>query len=91
MSGIREAVAAEVRAMMGRRNVRQHELAVRLGRPDVWVSRRLKADVPMSLEDLESLARVLNCGIADLLPHLDSNQKPAGYFAERYAVPLGAW
>ncbi len=73
-----EAVAAEVRAWMGRRGVNQRQLAELLGEDTFWVSRRVHARARLTVDDLVRIARVLGCSIHDLLPRLDSNQEPSG-------------
>jgi transcriptional regulator with XRE-family HTH domain len=75
----RAAVCAEIRAMMGRRDMRQRDVARALRCDEKWLSRRLRAEVAFDVDDLHRLALVLHCREVDLLPHLDSNQKPAGY------------
>lgn len=72
------AVAAEVRAMMARREVAGKSLAARLGVSPMYVSRRMRGDVPWNVAELAEVARLLDCRMEDLLPRLDSNQKPAG-------------
>lgn len=77
-----EAVAAEVRAWMGRRGMNQRQLAEALGEDTFWVSRRVSQRATgrsrITVDDLASLARVLGCSVQDLLPRLDSNQEPSG-------------
>lgn len=65
---ITEQVAAEIRAQMGRRNVKQSELARTLGVTEMWLSRRLRGKQALDLEDLEKISRALECRIIDLLP-----------------------
>lgn len=68
-----EQVAAEVRAMMGRRRMTQTEVAEALGVTQMYVSRRVKKTnpTPMDVSDLARFARVLDCSVLDLLPRLD--------------------
>lgn len=63
-----QAVAAEIRAVMGRNAVRQAELARRLGTNDTWLSVRLRGVQPIDLNDLQRIADALNVAPADLLP-----------------------
>lgn len=44
---------------MGRRAVNQTELARRLGVPQPWVNRRVKAHTPITADDLELIADAL--------------------------------
>lgn len=61
-------VAAEIRAWMGRLEVRQSELARRLGETDQWLSMRLKGRTPIDLNELQRIAAALGIGIGRLLP-----------------------
>ncbi len=67
----RAAVAAEVRAWMGRRRATQADLATALGKSQPYVSRRLSGEVAFDTDDLFRLAEHFNVGVADLLerPH----------------------
>lgn len=67
-------VAAEIRAQMGRLDVRQSELARRLGENDQWVSTRLKGRTPINLNDLHRFAKALGLNVFDLMP----NREEAG-------------
>lgn len=62
------AVAAEVRAMLGRRLVQGKRLAARLGVSQMYVSRRIRGDLPWDVADLARVADVLDCEVSDLLP-----------------------
>lgn len=61
-------VAAEIRAWMGRLDVRQSELARRLGQNDEWLSSRLKGPTPINLNDLQRIATALGVAVVDLFP-----------------------
>jgi len=61
-------VAAEVRAALGRLDLRQSDLARRMGRNEEWVSTRLKGPTVISVNDLEAFAAALGVEIVDLLP-----------------------
>ena len=54
-----DRVADEIRAVMGRRRVRQNELARRLGVSEMWVSYRLNGRQPIDLNDLSQIAEAL--------------------------------
>lgn len=64
---LNKAVAAEVRALLARKRMRQSAFATQLGQDEVWVSRRLRCVVPLSLNDLEAMCRVLRAEPADLI------------------------
>lgn len=73
-------VAAEVRATVARHGrVKQKQIADAFGQDENWVSRRMNGKTPWSIGELVQLATLFRCELADLLPHLDSNQKPFGY------------
>jgi transcriptional regulator with XRE-family HTH domain len=72
-------VAEEVRAMKARRKVTSKAIAERLGITEMALSRRMNGPTPFSIGELQLLARLFKCELTDLLPHLDSNQKPFGY------------
>lgn len=74
-------VAAEIRAQMGRLDVRQSELARRMGENDQWVSTRLKGRTPIDLNDLHRFARALDVEVYELLPSREQ--------AARAAMPSG--
>lgn len=61
-------VAAEIRAWMGRLNVRQSELARRMGESDQWMSMRLKGRTPIDLNELQRIANALGIQAVELLP-----------------------
>lgn len=76
MHDIDGAIAEEVRVMIARRRISQKQLAHQVGLTEMALSRRLSGAVSISAGELMRLADVLDCRVADLLPHLDSNQKP---------------
>jgi transcriptional regulator with XRE-family HTH domain len=53
---------------MGRLDVRQTELARRMGVNDQWLSVRLKGRTPIDLNDLFRIAKALGVGVHQLLP-----------------------
>jgi transcriptional regulator with XRE-family HTH domain len=61
-------VAAEIRAWMGRLDVRQSELARRMGENDQWLSIRLKGRTPINLNELQRIADALDVPLIQLLP-----------------------
>jgi len=67
-ASLTEQVAAEIRAQMGRRSIRQSELARTLGVTEMWLSRRLRGTQTLDLDDLEKISKALGCRIIDLLP-----------------------
>lgn len=61
-------VAAEIRAVMGRRGVRQSQLARMLGTTDVWLSVRLRGVQAIDLNDLWRIADALDVPVVDFMP-----------------------
>lgn len=62
-----DAVAANVRAEVARKRIRQTEIAERLGLNQQQVSRRLNGQVPISAAELRELAALLEVSAGDLL------------------------
>lgn len=60
-------VAAEIRAWMGRLDVRQSELARRMGETDQWLSMRLKGRTPIDLNELQRMCSALGVNAVDVL------------------------
>jgi len=77
--GLTAHVASEIRATMGRLNVKRAELARRIGVEDSWVGKRLNGRTEISLTDLDRIATALGVGIVDLLPR-DRRQQVTGWY-----------
>lgn len=63
-----DAVAANVRAELGRQNMSRAELARRLDVAEMWLSRRLTGRTPITVEDLGRIATALGVPAGSLLP-----------------------
>lgn len=63
-----QQVAEEIRVMMTRRRMTGAALAKALDVSASWVSYRLNGQVAFDLNDLERIAKILDCRIIDLLP-----------------------
>lgn len=63
-----DRVAAEVRAHLARRQLTGSALAATIGKSEMYVSRRLRGDVPFDLNDIEQAAQFLGVSVADLMP-----------------------
>jgi transcriptional regulator with XRE-family HTH domain len=57
---LNNTVAAEIRAEMARRRMTQQRLADLLGEQQWWVSKRLTRAIPLSIDDLDRIARALD-------------------------------
>lgn len=53
---------------MGRQKITQSELARRVGRTEMYLSRRLNDSVPLDLVDVEAIATALNVAVSRLMP-----------------------
>lgn len=60
-------VAAKVRARLSERRMSQRALARRLSRGEVYVSRRLRGEVPFSAVELAHVAQILDVPVERLL------------------------
>ena len=60
---VTEIIASELRAIAARKSLRQSAVAVELGVPTMWLSRRFRGDVSITVDDL-----VLICGALDVDP-----------------------
>ena len=63
-----ERVAAEIRVEMARQDIRQSQLARRLGENDTWLSVRLRGRQEIGVNDLARIATALDVEIHSLLP-----------------------
>jgi transcriptional regulator with XRE-family HTH domain len=66
-----EQVAAEIRAEMGRQQVSNAALAELLGVSEMWVSRKKRGLTPLTLDEVQRIAEVLDVEVAELLPSAD--------------------
>jgi transcriptional regulator with XRE-family HTH domain len=71
-----EAVGQNLHMTMWRRGIPQTRLAERLGVTQGTLSRKLRGKSPWTLDEVYAAAAALGCDPKELLPHLDSNQKP---------------
>lgn len=60
--------AEEIRALLARRRMSGRELARQMGASHSWVNFRLTGTQPITLDDLERFAGILNVEVSDLLP-----------------------
>lgn len=65
---LREVVAEEVRAHMGRQRLSAVRLARNTGLSERYLSRRLSAKMPLNLDDMEALASELGVPVLRLFP-----------------------
>jgi transcriptional regulator with XRE-family HTH domain len=74
-----EAVGQSLHMAMWRRGIPQSRLAERLGVTQGTLSRKLRGKSPWTLGEVYEAAAALGSDPKELLPHLDSNQKPFDY------------
>lgn len=61
-------IAANIRAELGRQNKTRAALAREMGVTEMWLSRRVNAQTPFTVDDLATIAAALDVPMADLLP-----------------------
>jgi hypothetical protein len=66
-----ELVAAQIRSLLGYRDMKPAELARSIGENDQWVHVRLKGKVPLNVNDMHRIAGALGVGVHELLPPPD--------------------
>lgn len=81
-------VIGEILAQMGRRRINKAELSRRLNVLEVWVGRRLNGRVPISLDDLQRIADVLDVPAGQLMP--DTRTTVVFSPGERVLATVGA-
>lgn len=64
-----EIVAEEIRAELARKQIPQARLALLLNLSEVSVSRRLRGETPLDVNELLAIADYLDIPVARLLPH----------------------
>lgn len=77
-------VAAEIRAWMGRLQVRQSQLARKLGESDQWLSMRLRGNTPLDLNEVQRIADALGILVINLLPKYATQRASSTEVTTRY-------
>lgn len=75
---VREAIAAEVRAEVARRQKSQREIGEILGLPQPSVQLRLKGERPFRAEELVLLAEAFGVSVGHFIPDLIAEAVAAG-------------
>jgi transcriptional regulator with XRE-family HTH domain len=83
-----EAVAAEVRAWLARRQISGRSAARELGMTEIYLNRRLRGAVPFNVIDLGALARLLRVPITVFFESPDRVEMGAGSGNLRFSTPL---
>lgn len=76
----------EIRAWQARRNENNKQLAAKMGRDQMWISRKLRGLIPLTLPEVQEFADALGIPVSKLLP----NMEPSGYRAARTAARSAA-
>lgn len=79
-----QLVALEIRLEMVRQDVKQSDLARRIGKNEQWLSVRLRGRQPIDLNDLARIARGLEVAVHQLLPDPDTASAAASEPMVRY-------
>lgn len=66
-TGLSAGVLANIRAELARRSISQKELARRVGQSQKYVSRRLRGETALSLDELVAWADAIGVTVAELL------------------------
>lgn len=61
-------IAANIRAELGRQNKTRAALAREMGVTEMWLSRRVNAQTPLTVDDLARVAAALDVTLPHLLP-----------------------
>lgn len=77
-------VAAEIRAWMGRLQVKQSQLARKLGENDQWLSMRLRGNTPLDLNEVQRIADALGILVINLLPQYATQRASSTEATTRY-------
>jgi len=72
-----EHVGREVHTLMWQRRMTNRAIAARLGMDESTFARKLRGNRKWALGEVLEVAGILGVPVADLLPHLGSNQEPA--------------
>ncbi len=67
MTGTTTQAAANIRAELGRQNKTRAALAREMGVTEMWLSRRVNAQTPLTVDDLTRIANALDVATTDLL------------------------
>lgn len=65
-----EDVVAEIRAELGRQDRTKAWLAAQLGVSEMWVSRRLRSETKLTVEDLHGIAKALGVPASQFVPEV---------------------
>ena len=76
---VSEYVGEQAHMMLWRAGVPQKRMAEVVGVTQSTLSKKMRGDVPWTVDELVAAAGFLGVDAAVLLPRVDSNHQPAGY------------
>lgn len=86
---LRQDIAGEIRAEMGRRRITQAALAFGLGWNKSSTSRKLNGETPLDIDEIEDVCAFLEVSVVDLLTRLDDGPRtPGGTVSSRVDRPV---
>jgi predicted transcriptional regulator len=93
------AIAAEIRVIFARRNIRQEDIWPQLGVSQSWLSRRLSGEVPMTTAELtrimnvidEDITRVIAAGTAAMIEAATATNPCLSYSEYGSAQRISGW
>ena len=77
-SNPRQMVAAEIRALLGRRGMSQSQLSQVIGISQPQLSKRLKGLIPFDLDELVLLADYFGVSVGSLFGEMTNTPRPGG-------------
>lgn len=79
----------KIHGLIWSRRMVQGTVAKAVGVSPSTFSKKLRGEVPITVDELMRIAGVLGVDPGDLLPRLDSNQQPSGYASLQVRAPGG--
>lgn len=73
-----ELVARQIRVAMAVEDIRQSQLARKMGKTEQWLSVRLRGRQAIDVNDLHEFAIALNVNVLDLMPSREDAARAAG-------------
>ncbi len=83
-------VGKQIHGLMWDRRITNRAMAQAIGVDESTMARKLRGQRKWTVDDLLAVAGELHVPVEALLPHLDSNQEPAGFQSARDALVLAA-
>ena len=81
-------VGKNLRVIAWEKRITQTELGNAIGLGNAAVSKKMRGEAPITVDELMKMARLLDVEPGQLLPRLDSNQQPSGYTSSLVGRPV---